>query len=255
MAQTRALKSAASAATGLLTVAAAALALAGCGGSSTHNNASSSASAANSSAPSASVEASAGQSSSKASAGTSGSKSKSSAASSHGSASGSGGSATDGSRSTGGSNGKSGAKTQLRAVDVVSKPGPHKARGGPDEPQVPQIKAPNPCRLVSVHEVSSILGGVSVQQTEAPLGPTCIMKVDSQKQVITLAVEAVSVKTQVKSMHEVQTATVGGHQTYCGKLGSSQFYLSLGGGKAIAVTAPCPVARALAATALSHLKA
>jgi hypothetical protein len=253
MAQTRALKSAASAATGLLTVAAAALALAGCGGSSTHNNASSSASAANSSAPSASVEASAGQSSSTVIAGTSGSKSKSSAAASGGSAS--GGSGAGGSKSTGASNGKSGAKTQLRAVDVVSKPGPHKARGGPDEPQVPQIKAPNPCRLVSVHEVSSILGGVSVQQTEAPLGPTCIMKVDSQKQVITLAVEAVSVKTQVKNMHEVQTAVVGGHQTYCGKLGSSQFYLSLGGGKAIAVTAPCPVARALAATALSHLKA
>jgi hypothetical protein len=253
MAQTRAPKSAASAAAGLLTVAAAALALAGCGGSSTHNNASSSASAANGSAPSASVEASAGQSSSTVIAGTSGSKSKSSAAASGGSAS--GGSGAGGSKSTGASNGKSGAKTQLRAVDVVSKPGPHKARGGPDEPQVPQIKAPNPCRLVSVHEVSSILGGVSVQQTEAPLGPTCIMKVDSQKQVITLAVEAVSVKTQVKNMHEVQTAVVGGHQTYCGKLGSSQFYLSLGGGKAIAVTAPCPVARALAATALSHLKA
>lgn len=250
MAQTRALKSAASAATGLLTVAAAALALAGCGGSSAHNSASSSASAANGSAPSASVDASAGQSSGKVITGTSGSKSKSSAASSGGS----GGSAADSSKSTGGSNGKPGAKSELRAVDVVSKPGPHKARGGPDEPQVPQTKGPNPCRLVSVHEASSILGA-SVSQTEAPLGPTCIMKVDSQKQVITLAVEAVSVKTQVKNMREVQTAVVGGHQTYCGKLGSSQFYLSLGGGKAIAVTAPCPVARALAATALSHLKA
>lgn len=250
MAQTRALKSAASAATGLLTVAAAALALAGCGGSATHN--ASSASSANSSgAPSASVQASAGQSSGKVIAGSSGSKSKSS---SGGSANGSSGSAAGSSESTGASNGKSGSKSQLRAVDVISKPGPHKARGGPDEPQQPQTKGPDPCRLVSVHEASSILGA-SVEQTEAPLGPTCIMKVDSQKQVITLAVEAVSVKTQVKNMHEVQTAVVGGHQTYCGKLGSSQFYLNLGGGKAIAVTAPCPVARALAATALSHLKA
>lgn len=252
MAQTRALKSAASAATGLLTVAAAALALAGCGGSSPHN--ASSASGGSGNAPSASVESSAGQSSGNVVAGTSGSHSKSSggSAASAGSA-GSGGSG-GGAKSSTGSGGKSGAKSQLRAVDVVSKPGPHKARGGPDEPQPPAIKAPNPCRLVSVHEASSILG-TSVSQSEAPLGPTCIMKVDSQKQVITLAVEAVSVKTQVKNMHEVQTAVVGGHQTYCGKLGSSQFYLNLGGGKAIAVTAPCPVARALAATALSHLKA
>ena len=252
MAQTRALKSAASAATGLLTVAAAALALAGCGGSSPHS--ASSATGGSGNAPAASVETSAGQSSSTVIAGTSGSHSKSSksGAASRGSASGASGSGA--ATSTGTSHGKSSSKSQLRAVDVVSKPGPHKARGGPDEPQPPAIKAPNPCRLVSVHEASSILG-TSVSQSEAPLGPTCIMKVDSQKQVITLAVEAVSVKTQVKNMHEVQTAVVGGHQTYCGKLGSSQFYLSLGGGKAIAVTAPCPVARALAATALSHLKA
>ncbi len=248
MAQTRALKSAASAATGLLTVAAAAMALAGCGGSS-HNSASSS-SAANGSAPTGSVQASAGQSSATVSAGAGSSKSKSS----HRSTASGGGAASGGAKGTGGSSGKSGAKTQLRAVDVISKPGPHKARGGPDEPQQPVIKAPNPCRLVSAHEASSILGA-SVQQTEAPLGPTCIMRVDSQKQVVTLAVEAVSVKTQVKNMREVHTATVGGHQTYCGKLGSSQLYLSLGGGKAIAVTAPCPVAQALAATALSHLKA
>jgi hypothetical protein len=253
MAQTRAIKSAASAATGLLTVAAAALALAGCGGSSNHSASSASGASSSSGAPAASVEASAGQSSSTVIAGTNGSHSKSSGNSA--ASGGSAGSASGGAKSANGTNGKSGAKTQLRAVDIVSKPAPHKARGGPDEPQVPQTKGPNPCRLVSVHEASSILGGVPVQQTEAPLGPTCIMKVDSQKQVITLAVEAVSVKTQVKSMHEVQTAVVGGHQTYCGKLGSSQFYLSLGGGKAIAVTAPCPVARALAATALSHLKA
>jgi hypothetical protein len=253
MAQTRAFKSAASAATGLLTVAAAALALAGCGGSSDHN--APAASSANGSAPAASVEASAGQSSGSVIAGTSGSHSKSSRGLGSGSASGSGsGSASGGAASAGGSKAKSGAKSQLRAVDIVSKPTSHKARGGPDEPQLPQTKGPNPCRLVSQSEASSILG-VSVQQSEAPLGPTCIMKVGQQKQVITLAVEAVSVKTQVKNMHEVQTATVGGHQTYCGKLGTSQFYLSLGGGKAIAVTAPCPVARALAATALTHLKA
>lgn len=245
MAQTRALKSAASAATGLLTVAAAALALAGCGGSSPQQAsvASSSGSAA---APAASVQANAGQSSSGAIAGTSGSKSKSSGTS--------GSAAAASGAGKGSSQAKTGAKTQLRAVDVVSKPSSHKARGGPDEPEMPAITAPNPCRLVSRTEASTILGA-TVVQTEAPLGPTCIMKVGQQKQVVTLAVEAVSVKTQLKNMHEVETATVGGHQTYCGKLGSPQLYLRLSGGKAIAVSAPCAAARALAATALSHLKA
>ena len=119
---------------------------------------------------------------------------------------------------------------------------------------VPPITAPNPCRLITQHEAASILGG-AVRQTEAPLGPTCIMKVAQRKQVITLAVEVVSVKSQVKYMRAVQTATIGGHQTYCGKLGQPQLYLTLRGGKAIAVTAPCTVARALAATALSHLNA
>ena len=248
MAQTRARKSAASAATGLLTVAAAALALAGCGGSSPQQAsvASSSGSAA---APAASAQASAGQSSSSVIAGTSGSKSKSS------DSSGTSGSAAAGSGAgTSGSQAKGSGKNQLRAIDVVSKPSSHKARGGPDEPQVPAITAPNPCRLVSRTEASTILGA-TVVQTEAPLGPTCIMKVGQQKQVVTLAVEAVSVKTQLKNMHEVETATVGGHQTYCGKLGSPQLYLRLSGGKAIAVSAPCAAARALAATALSHLKA
>ena len=248
MAQTRALMSAARAATGLLTVAAAAAVLAGCGGSSAHNNAA--AASVPSSSPSASVEARAGQSRSTVVAGTSGSGSKRSPG-----AAASAGSAASGSvTSTGGSQGKSGAKSHLRAVDIVSRPGPHKARGGPDEPQMPQTNAPNPCRLVTRSEASSILGA-PVVQTEAPLGPTCIMKVGQEKQLVTLAVEAVSVKSQVKNMHQVQTAVVGGHQTYCGKLGSSQFYVSLGGGKVLAVTAPCPVARALAATALSHLKA
>ena len=179
-------------------------------------------------------------------AGTSGSKSKSSGTS--------GSAAAASGAGKGSSQAKTGAKTQLRAVDVVSKPSSHKARGGPDEPEMPAITAPNPCRLVSRTEASTILGA-TVVQTEAPLGPTCIMKVGQQKQVVTLAVEAVSVKTQLKNMHEVETATVGGHQTYCGKLGSPQLYLRLSGGKAIAVSAPCAAARALAATALSHLKA
>lgn len=239
MAQTRAPKSVATAVAGLLTVAAAALALAGCGGSSPNNAASTSSSPAVAQAQSSAAQTSGGVGATSAS------------ASSRGGATASGGAKGSG---RGRSHATSGSKQQLRAVDVISKPGPHKARGGADEPEMPAIKAPNPCRLVRQSEAALILGG-SVVQTEAPLGPTCIMKVDSHKQVVTVSVEAVSVKSQVKNMRHVETATVGGHQTYCGKLGQPQLYLSLSGGKAIAVSAPCSVARALAATALSHLKA
>jgi hypothetical protein len=240
MAQTRAPKAAVAAVTGMLTLSTA-LVLAGCGGSSpSHSSTLASAGAA-----SAQVQTAAG-----------GQSSVSGSSSGSGSGSGSStGSAAAGSQSSGsGSKRTSGAKQHLRAVDVISKPSAHKARGGPDEPVTPAIKAPNPCLLVSHTEATSILGG-PVVQTEAPLGPTCIMKVGAHKQVVTLSVGAVSVKTQVRNMRQLQTATVGGHQTYCGKLGQPQLYLNLGGGKAIAVSAPCTVARALAASALSRLTA
>jgi hypothetical protein len=238
MAQIRASSAGRNALASILTVATAAVVLTGCGGSSSGAKSSSGAGGA-----SAQVQSSAGsaQSSAAGSAATGGSAS---AGSSH-----SGGSASSG---TSGGQGKG--KQHLRAIDIVSKPSSHKARGGSNEPPVPAIKAPNPCRLVSQTEAQSILGQ-SVSMTEAPLGPTCIMRVGQQKQVVTLAVEAVSLQSQVKQMHQLEKATVGGHQTFCGKLGQSQFYLSLTGGKAIAVSAPCAMARALAATALTHLKA
>jgi hypothetical protein len=242
MAHIRASRAARSALASILTVATAAVVLAGCGGSSSGAKSSSAPAAGGASAQ---VQSSAGsaQSSAAGSAATGGSAS---AGSSHSGGSRSGGSGTSGGQGKG--------KQHLRAIDIVSKPSAHKARGGPDEPVVPAIKAPNPCRLVSQTEAQSILGQ-SVSMTEAPLGPTCIMRVGQQKQVVTLAVETVSLQSQVKQMHQLEKATVGGHQTFCGKLGQSQFYLSLTGGKAIAVSAPCAMARALAATALTHLKA
>ena len=56
-------------------------------------------------------------------------------------------------------------------------------------------------------------------------------------------------------MKKVERSSVAGHPTYCGKLGQSQLYLSLTGGKTLAVTAPCSAAKALAAEAISHIKA
>lgn len=144
-------------------------------------------------------------------------------------------------------------KEHAKGVDVVSKPHVQRGRGGADEPVTPAIKPPNPCLLVSNGQAQAILGGPIVD-TEAPLGPTCIFKVGHQRRVVTLAVETVSATTQARELKKVQRATVGGHKAYCGTLGTSELYVSLSGGRALVVTAPCGVAEALAAKALGRIK-
>lgn len=232
--------------TGMLTAIAAAIALAGCGGSSSGQHSSTAAGAAAASgAVVAQVQPSSGASSTTRHSGKG-----------HGQpATGAGASAASGAAGATNAQGKTSGKQRLRAIDIVTTGSTvHRAKGGADEPVTPPITAPNPCRLVSQSQAQSILGG-SVAESEAPLGPTCIMKVAQRKQVVTMAVETLSVKNQVRQMHQLEQETIGGHAAYCGRLGQPQLYLSLSGGKALSVSAPCAVARALAATALSHLQA
>ena len=230
--------------TGMLTALAAAVALAGCGGSSPSHQSSSAATAGSS------ASGSVAQVQSSALAQTTASHS----AKHHGQTV-AGATARAGVGVGSGTHGKTTGKQHLRAVDIITTGSTvRRAKGGADEPITPPITAPNPCRLVSQSEAQSILGG-SVAESEAPLGPTCIMKVAQQKQVVTMSVETLSVKNQVRQMRQIEQETIGGHAAYCGRLGEPQLYLSLTGGKALAVSAPCSVARALAATALVHLKA
>jgi hypothetical protein len=228
---------------GLMALAAAGLLLGGCGGASSSH----SSSAVSSSAGQATVAQASSSASGHANTGTSGTVRHRH----HAAGNGAGSAAATGSGSA--ASGSAG-KQHLKVVDIRSAKQVQRARGGADEPVVPAIKAPNPCQLVSHTAAQAILGS-PVVETEAPLGPTCIIKVGQQKQVVTLAVETVQVSSQVHQMKQLQRATVAGHPAYCGKLGQSQLYLSLSGGKALTVTAPCGVAEALAAQALSHLKA
>jgi hypothetical protein len=46
---------------------------------------------------------------------------------------------------------------------------------------------------------------------------------------------------------------VAGRQAYCGTLGTPMLFVSLTGGRVLNVTAPCSIAQALAAKALSRL--
>jgi hypothetical protein len=145
-------------------------------------------------------------------------------------------------------------KNRVRAIDIVSKPYVQHGRGGPDEPITPPITAPNPCRLLSSNAAGAILGG-PVTETEAPLGPTCILQARGQKRILTLSVETLTIRTQVREMKGLQRSTVDGHQAYCGRLGQSLLLVTLRGNKALDVNAPCGIAVAIAGAALPHVKA
>jgi hypothetical protein len=129
------------------------------------------------------------------------------------------------------------------------------ARGPTHVSSLPVPKGPNPCVLVTGAEAEAILGAPIAAKTEAPLGPTCILKVKGQQQTVTLAVESLSVSNEVRQMHKPRRLTVAGHAAYCGTLGRPMLDVSLSGSKILNVTAPCTVAEALAAKALGRITA
>jgi L,D-peptidoglycan transpeptidase YkuD (ErfK/YbiS/YcfS/YnhG family) len=113
---------------------------------------------------------------------------------------------------------------------------------------------PNPCVFVSAATAQAIIGAPIVRLTEAPLGPTCVLKLKGQRQ-ITIAVETQRIAAQVRYMHKRRHLVLGGHQAYCGILGRSMLDVKLSGGRILNITAPCSVAEALAARALRHITA
>jgi hypothetical protein len=124
---------------------------------------------------------------------------------------------------------------------------------GAGQPLVP--KGPNPCVFVSGAEAQAIIGTPIAGLTEAPLGPTCVFKLKGQRQTITIAVETQKLGTQARYMHRRRKLVLGGHRAYCGILGRSMLDVALGGGRILNITAPCPVAEALAVRALRHIPA
>ena len=57
-----------------------------------------------------------------------------------------------------------------------------------------QLKAANPCKLVSRSEAQTIIGRTVSASIEAPLGPTCIYQLAGSKSEITLQVENVKLQ-------------------------------------------------------------
>lgn len=112
----------------------------------------------------------------------------------------------------------------------------------------------NPCALVSMSEVEAITGGAVAGRVEAPLGPTCVYKLESKSE-ITMTVETINVSQVTHQLKRAHSLTVGGRRAYCGMVGAEMLFVPLGHDQVLNVTAPCEVAQRLAARALNRLPA
>lgn len=133
---------------------------------------------------------------------------------------------------------------------------PRRARLTPsDEPGAATGEPPNPCKLASQAEVQAIARMPVTRQVEAPLGPTCIYTLRPSAADITLTVEPLSLAQAHRQLQRPSQVTIAGHKGYCGILGRQTLYLSVASGTVLQVTAACPVARRIAATAIGRIAA
>jgi hypothetical protein len=113
--------------------------------------------------------------------------------------------------------------------------------------------ASRPCALVSVSQAQTIVGGPVSRPVTAPLGPTCIYHSMRDNRVITMTVEAADL-TRIKGFLEgIKSAHMAGHVAYCGTYGQPTTVVSIGKGRVLDVTAPCSLGFRFAANALPRL--
>jgi hypothetical protein len=110
-----------------------------------------------------------------------------------------------------------------------------------------------PCNLVSERRAAAILGGPVQQPLEAPQGPTCIYRSTSGKSFVTIAVQTTSFAKLRKQLVKPSRVDVRGRAAYCGRLGQPMLYVPLTGSRVLTVTAPCPIAKAFAVSAVQTL--
>ena len=111
----------------------------------------------------------------------------------------------------------------------------------------------DPCTLVSRAEAQTIVGAPVDKPVEAPLGPTCIYRPESAKNLITLSVGSIDfarIKAQIRNRRRLD---VSGHAAYCGNYGQPTTFVPLASGRALTVTAPCAIGIRFAAKAFPRL--
>jgi hypothetical protein len=113
----------------------------------------------------------------------------------------------------------------------------------------------NPCSLVTLPQAQTFAGTAISSRFEAPQGPTCIYRPARARDEITLAVESVASRQVTDHLSQRQKLTVAGRTAYCGKLGRQLLVVPLAGGQLLSISAPCGVARQFAEAALGRLGA
>lgn len=116
-----------------------------------------------------------------------------------------------------------------------------------------QAGAASPCGLVHRREAQAIFGRSARAPFEAPQGPTCIYRTKAAGGFVTLAVQSLDFKRASARIRERRRVAVTGHPGYCGNLGQSLLYVSVGDGYVLSVSGPCAMAKRFAAKALPRL--
>jgi hypothetical protein len=146
-------------------------------------------------------------------------------------------------------------KDTVHTGRVVQKGAATPASSGDDTspPGQQQTIGPNPCGLVSTATAQAVIGTRIASRTEAPLGPTCIFRLAHKKREITIAVESMSFSAATRDLGKPKRVTVAGRPGICSTHGMHTLFVSLHSGSVLNVTAPCGVAKRLAAKALTRL--
>ena len=109
----------------------------------------------------------------------------------------------------------------------------------------------HPCTLVTASDAQAIDPTVT-SAVEARLGPSCVYYRRGNKE-ITLTLEQRSLQTATGKLNKGVPLTVANHAGICARLATDTLFVSLTGGRALTIGAPCALAQRLAAKALTRL--
>jgi hypothetical protein len=111
-----------------------------------------------------------------------------------------------------------------------------------------------PCSLVTKAQARAIVGTTIKTPLEAAQGPTCIYRSTPSAGYITVAVQNVSYSTLARGLRGRHRVTVGTRTAVCGSRGRPTVLVALSGGRTLDIAAPCELARQFAVKAVQRLR-
>jgi hypothetical protein len=111
-----------------------------------------------------------------------------------------------------------------------------------------------PCNLVSRAQARAYLRTAVDDPVEAPLGPTCVYRSSNGRSHVTLAVTNQRFSQAVAELDGAAALRVAHRRAACGRVGGPKLYVSLTGGRVLAVEGPCVTALKFATAAVGRLQ-